>query len=116
MIGSGGHRVWLRFEEGWVPHRRKVVALIAVAALPAAAHAKIPLINATCAMGMEVHADEGGPIFLNGKEAKLKVFNKNYYEAKSGAITISLSMSPDGSPQVSWTGKGREHGICQVKE
>ncbi len=79
------------------------------------AAAKIPLINATCPGKIEVHADQGGPVYINGKEGKLKVFNENYYEAKGGGVTISLSINPDGSASVSYTGKGGANGICTVK-
>jgi len=79
------------------------------------AAAKIPLVNATCPMGIEVHAGAGGPVYINGKEGKLTVFNENYYEIKGGGVTISLSINPDGSPDVSYTGKGGANGICTVK-
>ncbi|MBT1154104.1 hypothetical protein J1C56_00700 [Aminobacter anthyllidis] len=78
------------------------------------AAAKIPLVNATCPTGIEVHADEGGPVYINGKEGKLKVFNENYYEIKDGGVTISLSINPDGSADVSYTGKGGANGVCAV--
>lgn len=96
---------------------RKTVLLVSAATLFMAggALAKIPLVNATCPMGIEVHADEGGPIYINGKEGKLKRVNENYYEAKGAGVTISLSINPDGSPAVSYTGKNRANGICQVK-
>jgi hypothetical protein len=79
------------------------------------AAAKIPLVNATCPGKIEVHADQGGPIYINGKEGKLKVFNENYYEAKGGGVTISLTINPDGSADVSYTGKGGANGVCTVK-
>ena len=79
------------------------------------AAAKIPLVNATCPGKIEVHADQGGPIYINGKEGKLKVFNENYYEAQGSGVTISLSLNPDGSADVSYTGKGGANGVCTVK-
>ena len=79
-------------------------------------HAGIPLLNATCPGKIEVHADEGGPIYINGKEAPLKKFNDNYFEAKGSGVTISLTINPDGSPDVSYTGKNRANGVCQLKE
>jgi hypothetical protein len=90
---------------------------IAAAALLAAgpAFAKIPLVNATCPGNIEVHADEGGPIYINGKEARLTVFNDTYYEAKGHGVTISLSINPDGSAAVSYTGHGGANGVCTVK-
>lgn len=80
------------------------------------AHAGIPLVNATCPGKIEVHADQGGPIFINGKEAKLKKFSENYFEAKGAGVTVSLSINPDGSPAVSYTGKNKANGICEVKK
>ncbi len=90
-----------------------IVALAAFAAMPA--FAAIPLVNATCPGNIDVHADQGGPIYLNGKEAKLKVFNDNYYEAHGEGITLSLSINPDGTPSVSYTGKHGANGVCTVK-
>ncbi|MCE1007055.1 MULTISPECIES: hypothetical protein [Pseudomonas] len=92
--------------------RLMIGALLAVSG---AAQAGIPLVNATCPGNIEVHADKGGPIYINGKEGKLKKFNENYFEAKGSGVTISLSINPDGSPDVSYTGKNRANGVCQVK-
>jgi len=63
-----------------------------------------------------VHIDDGGPVFVNGKEASLKRSNDNYYEARDAAsgVTISISKNPDGSSDLSYTGKGRAHGICTI--
>lgn len=74
--------------------------------------AAIPLLNYTCPGNIEVHADKGGPVYINGKEAKLKVFNKNAYEATGSGVTISITINPDGTPDVSYTGPGRSNGIC----
>ena len=79
------------------------------------ASAAIPFLNASCPGGIDVHADQGGPIYINGKEGKLKVFNENYYEARHGSVTISVSINPDGSPSVSYTGKGGANGVCTLK-
>jgi len=79
---------------------------------PTASLAAIPQLNYTCPGKIEVHADQGGPVFINGKEAKLKVFNQNYYEAKNSKVTISISINPDGTTSVSYTGPGRYNGIC----
>ncbi|MGQ3210024.1 hypothetical protein [Shinella sp.] len=93
--------------------RFAIAAFALLAASPAVA--KIPLVNATCPGNIEVHADEGGPIYFNGTEAKLHVFNDNYYEAKGHGVTISLSINPDGSPAVSYTGHGGANGVCTLK-
>lgn len=89
------------------------LTFIAASALPAAA--KVPMLNANCPTGIEVHADAGGPVYINGKEAKLKVFNANYYEAKLGGTTVSIIINPDGSADVSYTAKGKGNGVCTVK-
>ncbi|MNH25873.1 hypothetical protein D3C79_858970 [compost metagenome] len=80
------------------------------------AQAGIPLVNATCPGNIEVHSDKGGPIYINGKEGKLKKFSDTYFEAKGSGVTISLSINPDGSPDVSYTGKNKANGVCQVKQ
>lgn len=84
------------------------------AAAPAAG--KIALINATCPGDIALHADEGGPVFINGREAKLGVSNDNYYEATDAesGVTVSVSTNPDGTLSVSYTGKGGANGICTV--
>lgn len=89
---------------------------MALVLVSGAAQAGIPLVNATCPGKIEVHADEGGPIYINGKEGKLKKFNDNYFEAKASGITVSLSINPDGSPSVSYTGRNRANGVCEVKK
>jgi hypothetical protein len=81
----------------------------------ASAHADIPLLNATCPGNIEVHADQGGPVYINGKEGRLKKFNNNYFEAKGGGVTISLAINPDGTPSISYTGKGGANGVCSLK-
>ncbi|WP_085678061.1 MULTISPECIES: hypothetical protein [unclassified Pseudomonas] len=94
----------------------KQLVLVALLAASGAAQAGIPLFNATCPGKIEVHAGKGGPIYINGKEGKLKKVNDNYFEAKASGVTISLSINPDGSPSVSYTGRNRANGVCQVKE
>lgn len=94
----------------------KQLVLVAFLAASGAAQAEIPQLNATCPGKIEVHADKGGPIYINGKEGKLKKFNDDYFEAKASGVTISLSFNPDGSPSVSYSGRNRANGICQLKE
>ncbi|RDL51126.1 hypothetical protein BLJAPNOD_02255 [Ensifer sp. M14] len=93
----------------------RAAAAIAAFVLAGEAVAGIPQVNASCPGKIEVHADEGGPIYINGKEGKLKKFNDNYFEAKGAGVTISLSINPDGSPAISYTGKGGANGICTIK-
>ena len=91
-------------------------AVLGSVAAMGVAHAGIPFFNATCPTGIEVHADEGGPIYINGKEATLKVYNDKAYDAKHGHVTVSLTINPDGSPSLSYTGKGGANGICTIAD
>ncbi|MBO0369684.1 hypothetical protein WLF18_03900 [Pseudomonas shirazensis] len=95
---------------------KRVLSIIALVSLAGVANAEIPMVNATCPGNLEVHADEGGPLFINGKEAKLKKINDNYFEAKGSGVTVSLSLSPDGTPSISYTGKGGANGMCEIAE
>jgi hypothetical protein len=76
----------------------------------------IPLFNATCPGKIEVHADKGGPVYINGKKATLKKVSNKFYEAKGSGVTISIMINEDESLGVSYTGPGRANGICTVKE
>jgi len=91
------------------------LAIVAATAAASPAFASIPFFNATCPMNIEVHADQGGPIYINGKQAKLKVFNAKAYEATHNHVTISVTVNPDGTPLVSYTARGGANGICMVK-
>lgn len=83
---------------------------------PAAPGARITLFNATCPGDIAVHADDGGPVYVNGTEASYKSFSESYYEATDAAsgVTISVTTNTDGTLSVSYTGKGRAHGVCTL--
>ena len=85
-----------------------------VSTLATVASADVPFFNATCPGHIEVHADEGGPVFINGSETQLHRFNSNYYEATHGPINISISVNPDGSVGLSYTRRGGGNGMCQL--
>lgn len=91
-----------------------IATAILFASLAGAAHAKIPFFNATCPTGIDVHADEGGPVYINGKEAKIKKYNSNAYDATHGHTTVNIGINPDGSLSVMYTGKNGANGICTV--
>jgi hypothetical protein len=95
----------------------RIVVFATLALVAPAAFAGVPALNATCPGNLEVHADAGGPVLVNGREAKLKTFTENYYEARdadTGTI-VSITRNPDGSIEVSYTGKGRANGVCKAK-
>ncbi|MDS4022537.1 MAG: hypothetical protein RKR03_18835 [Candidatus Competibacter sp.] len=79
-----------------------------------AAKGGIPFFNATCPGGVEVHADQGGPVFFNGKEGKFNKKQAGYYEVEGAGITLSIAINPDGSPNLTYTGKHGANGVCTV--
>jgi hypothetical protein len=98
-------------------HRKALLFIMTVAgvAMAGAARAEVPFFNAVCPGNIEVHADDGGPVYVNGKETRLKRFNGDYYEARLGSLTISVTIRPDGTPDISYTGKGGANGVCRIK-
>lgn len=84
---------------------------------PVAPGGHVMLLNALCPGHIAVHADDGGPVFINGKEARLKVVDEHHYEASDAgsALTIAVASTPDGAPTVSYAARAREHGACTVR-
>jgi hypothetical protein len=78
--------------------------------------AGIPLLNYTCPGNIGVHADQGGPVFINGKEAKLKIINDKSYDATGSDVTVSIGINPDESLAVMYTGKHGANGICSPSQ
>ncbi len=98
-------------------HRPLLATVIALSAstLAPAAMAAIPQFNGTCPGGIEVHADDGGPVYINGRETRLKRFNDSYYEASDDrGTTLSINRTADGGTQMSYTGPGNANGVCSV--
>ena len=95
--------------------RRLPAAICILSAFAGPALAEIPFLNATCPTGIEVHADQGGPVYINGTEAAVQEFSAGYYEAKSGSTSVEI-MAEGGSVSVSYTAAGGANGICQVTE
>lgn len=94
---------------------RSIAAAMAVLCA-GAAQAAIPTLNVVCPGNLEVHADAGGPVWINGKQTKLKAVNANYYEATGSGVTLAISIDPAGSATVTYTGKHGANGICSASE
>jgi len=95
---------------------KRIAVTLAALSFAALTQAGVPFFNATCPGGIDVHADEGGPVYLNGKEAKLKKSSASYYEATDAGIMLSISINPDETVSLSYTGKHGANGICQVSD
>ncbi|MBN9074778.1 MAG: hypothetical protein BGN87_22735 [Rhizobiales bacterium 65-79] len=93
----------------------KPLLLLALPALlPAtAAHAALPAFEAACGGMMEVH-EEGGAVFINGKEAKLEKQQDGSYQATRGSTTVSIRVGPKGALSISFTGKKGAGGDCNI--
>jgi hypothetical protein len=95
-------------------HIKQLWITTAAFLIASGAHAAIPVFVATCPGDINVDSGKTGVVYINSKKANVKKINNNFYEAKSGVITISVSANGDKAPDVSYSGKGRANGICQV--
>ncbi|MGE7957046.1 hypothetical protein ACQKQA_10700 [Pseudomonas sp. NPDC089530] len=92
---------------------KKILLSCALSLLTSAAHAEgIPLFNVDCPGEVPVSAEQGGPVFINGKQAQTKTVNERYFEAKGAGVTVSISVEDDDSVVVTYTGKQGDSGIC----
>lgn len=94
-----------------------LLAATALLALPCAlqARAALPMLNGTSPGAREVHADDGGPVYVNGRETRLKRFNDDYVEAHDPACGVTLSITTSaGGVQMSHTGQGDANGVCSI--
>lgn len=82
--------------------------------LSCGAQAALPGFNAECPGKLDVHADEGGPVYINGKVTTLKKMSETYFEAKGGGVILSIMVNPDESVSVSYTGKHGANGVCSL--
>ncbi|MDQ7990127.1 MAG: YsaB family lipoprotein [Candidatus Dactylopiibacterium sp.] len=94
--------------------RPLALALPLLLAATTGAHAALPRLNAECPTGLSIHIDAGGPVYINGRQAALRRMNDNYYEARQGNATLSISLAADGTPSLSYT-RDRANGICTLK-
>ncbi|WP_429111142.1 hypothetical protein [Aeromonas rivipollensis] len=56
---------------------KKVLITVFALTMAGTASAALPQLNYECPGKIQMHSDEGGPVYINGKEAKLKKFNDN---------------------------------------
>lgn len=82
-----------------------------------AAWAEVPFFNATCPTDLSIHADAGGPVYINGREAAIKRFSDTYFEASEprSRVTLSITTNED-DVQLSYTGPDGRNGVCAVRE
>lgn len=95
---------------------KRLVSVFAAIFLAGTANAGLPVFSASCPGGINVVTDRTEAVHINGKKAKVKKVNSSYYEATGSGVTISISLDPGAPPSVSYTGKRRAHGICQITD
>ncbi|QJP14779.1 hypothetical protein G3545_14670 [Starkeya sp. ORNL1] len=92
----------------------KSAIVAAVLLMGAGAQADIPELNASCPGNIDVRTEEGGPIYINGKEADLKKVSDHHYEAQSAGVIVSVTINADGSPSISYKGLGAANAVCVI--
>lgn len=90
---------------------KNLLLTVMTLAMAGTASATIPQLNYQCPGQIQLHSDEGGPVYINGKEAKLKKYSDDFYEARGAGVTLSISRSGN-QYDVSYTSK-KGSGICQ---
>lgn len=93
---------------------KNLLIVAALLAASTAAHAaNLPAFNVTCPPDVSVRAEAGGPVYINDRQATLHKFSEQYFEAKGEGMTVSVSLTANGTPTVSYTGKQGANGICE---
>ena len=70
---------------------KKILCFSIAMLITCVAHARMPVLAASCPDNLNVDTNEKGVVYINGKKAKVKKFNENYFEAKGAGATISIS-------------------------
>lgn len=92
---------------------KKIFCFATLLLVAGGAHAEgIPQLNVDCPGNLAVSAEQGGPVLINGKEAKTKTINERFFEAKAADTTLSISVADDDSVTVTYTGKHGANGVC----
>ncbi|WMJ02234.1 hypothetical protein RBU55_11970 [Pseudomonas chlororaphis subsp. aurantiaca] len=92
---------------------KKILLSCVLSLVASAAHAEgIPSFNVDCPGDIPVSADQGGPVFISGKQAQTKTVNERYFEATGAGVTVAISVEDDDSVVVTYSGKQGASGIC----
>lgn len=89
---------------------KKVLIAAITLAMAGAASAAIPQLNYECPGQIQFHSDEGGPVYINGQEAKVKEYGEDFFEVKGSGVILSIS-NINGKYDVSYNSKNGS-GVC----
>lgn len=94
---------------------RKILFLGTLMLLAGWAHAEgIPLFNVSCPGNLAVSADQGGPVYINGKQVKSSAVDDRHFQVKTADTSLSISVEEDDSVTVKYTDKHGASGLCEA--
>lgn len=108
----------VRANAHWIPTRKAAVTaaaslMMAAFWLATPAEASVPAFSAACPGRIDVQADNGGRIFINGQPARVRAFDNRSYEARLGPIAVSVTVGPGGRVSVASRMRGPD-AVCRV--
>lgn len=65
----------------------------------------MPAFDVDCPGKIPVHADQDGPVLINGKEAESKAIDNHHFEAKGQGLTLSIVLDDEDTVTVTPIGK-----------
>lgn len=92
-----------------------VLLLLAIANTAHADISSLPFFDADCPGKIAVHADSGGPVKIDGKDAETKSIDDRHFEAKGSGITVSIEVVDEDTVKVTAASKG-SNGVCPTLE
>jgi hypothetical protein len=95
-----------------------VAVLLAGLALPTIAEAKIPIMKGTCPDGLEVTAKVvDGPVYFNGKEAMVTIYNKDFAIAKLDVISVGIALDANDALSLQYENpKTGVNILCKIEK
>ncbi|MBK5351413.1 hypothetical protein JFU37_02575 [Pseudomonas sp. TH41] len=76
----------------------------------------MPSFDVDCPGKIPVHADQDGPVLINGKEAESKAIDDHHFEAKGQGLTLSIFLDADDSVIVTPIGKTPNNPCLSVDD
>ncbi|MGC5700865.1 hypothetical protein J4P02_11765 [Pseudomonas sp. NFXW11] len=94
---------------------RKILLLGTLTLFTGVAHAgDIPLFNVSCPGNLAVSADQGGPVYINGKVVASSAVDDRHFQVKTAEVSLSISVEDDDSVTVKYSDKHGASGLCEA--
>ncbi|MEA5412062.1 hypothetical protein VB737_09830 [Synechococcus sp. BA-120 BA3] len=78
------------------------------------ANAEVPLFAARCSISISADSSSEGEVYVNGKVAKLIRRPDGQITAQSGGVFVDITPRGSQPPRVSYTGKDKSIGVCEI--